>query len=163
MSLLTCSVAVSAVALIASCGPHALAVVDAAGSPAMRGDSLELTARSALVADSLVVRVVGRNAAHDTLSLAWGACSLDVLLYRSAARDRAAFDWAKRSASGAPEACPMYMATAKLAPGDTISPQEFRLAIPVARIGLDSLGVGQYFVAAHLLGVMVPAGAVELR
>lgn len=163
-------VALTVVATMITACVHAggATVTDTSGPAAMAGDSLRFTATTRIRADSLVVDVVARNATQRALSLEWGACALDVQLFRAAALEGTpAFDYGKSRDPGTPpgtfEACPLYLRTQQLAPGDTLAPDEFHRAMALRRLGADSLGAGTYHVAARLLGVVVPAGTIELR
>ena len=138
-----------------------------------RRDSLQLTARTSITGDRAVVRVVARNGSGRGIHLEWGACPLNFELYPLAAREgRPTFDWSTLRNSESPdepvEVCPAYLAVKTLEPGDSISPKEFTLEIPLQRLGADSLARGTHFVTARLrlgandmVGISIPAGAVD--
>ena len=138
----------------------------------LRGDSLKLTARTSLSGDSVATRVVIQNVSERRIRLQWGACSMSLQLYKNDRRvELPAFDWLRRPnpdpAEGVTRACPAYLAIIDLAPRDTVSPVEFRLTLPVARIAGDSLPLALYYAAdaVQLAGsterLVVPSGSLE--
>jgi len=100
-------------------------------------------------------------------------------LYRTARRAwPPAYDWRRGRApegGGLGYACPAYLATRALAPGDSLAAHEFRRALPARWVAGDTLPAGRYYAAALLRFVApraaggaedtltVAGGVVELR
>jgi hypothetical protein len=112
------------------------------------------------------------NAGRGRVRLEYGACSMTLRAFRTPERTGTpAWDAARRPnpdpATGIYWACPLYLATKELQPGESHSPNEFRSRIPGPQILGDSLPDGRYYLVARvgLNGVLtdVPAGEVELR
>jgi hypothetical protein len=129
--------------------------------------------------DTLAVEVELQNRRNVPLHLEYGACVLDPQLVRpGTATSRPAWALSARPDSSLrrrydgtigvlfTNACPAYLAIATLAPGERMSPKEFRWREGVDSIAADSLR-GQYRVRARLwlLGRRfdVPAGALRLK
>lgn len=160
---------VAAVALVVtSCGGSLVpSIAEPIGTAVVRGDSVEFTATTSMSRDTVVVAATAINISSRPVRVEWGACEMDVLLFRTAEPSGTpAFDWMKRPPPpGLVYACPLYLAMKTLNPGESMSPREFRLAMPVSRLGVDTLGRGTYYVTAtlHDMAVAVPAGSIELR
>ncbi|HEX7019637.1 MAG TPA: hypothetical protein VF159_06505 [Gemmatimonadaceae bacterium] len=160
---------VAAVALVVTACGGTLApwVTEPIGTTVVRGDSVAFTATTRMSGDSVVVAATAINISTRPVRLEWGACEVDVLLFRTAdGSGTPAFDWAKRPPpAGMVYGCPLYLAMKTLIPGESMSPNEFRVAMPVSRLGVDTLGAGTYYVTAKLIDmhVAVPAGRIELR
>ncbi|HEV2148806.1 MAG TPA: hypothetical protein VGR37_15485 [Longimicrobiaceae bacterium] len=100
----------------------------------------------------------------------YGACALHLRAYRTPAR---AGEPAWRSERREPwegtmgYACPSYLASHTLAPGETFSPKELRLRVPLVEVLGDSLTDGRYYFTASLRlnfrpTPEFPAGSAEL-
>lgn len=102
--------------------------------------------------DSLVqVTVRVHNRARSTRSLEWGACSINVRISTVGPTLSRSWDYAAWLTSHTPQqACLLYLARAELAPGDSISPGEYTLHIPVRRVLGDSLSAGRYRISARV-------------
>ena len=107
---------------------------------------------SGALRDTLDVRVTLTNAGTIPVKLEYGACSLQLLAYRTA--DRAGTPawssflrqpWAGTSFY----ACPAYGAQATVAPGSDFSPHEFALSAPLIEMFGDSLPDGRYYFTAR--------------
>jgi hypothetical protein len=120
-------------------------------------------------ADTVRTRVTFRNTNALPVRLEYGACSLDVLAYRTAERNgRPAWDSRLRSAGkGVVYGCPAYLAVDAVAPGEAKSPPQFNAAYAVREILGDSLPDGRYYFMARIRlnwrRTSQPAGDAEIR
>lgn len=141
--------------------------------------TLRLTAEARVARDSLVVALVARNTGDSTVHVTWGGCPLDPRLYRSADRQgEPAYDWMKQPNSdpaAGGRVCPMFLANTPVAPGDSLSPPAFRVAVPVDTVIAIAGGAGRYYVtlgarlgwtapgSAPVDSLRLDVGAIELR
>jgi hypothetical protein len=124
----------------------------------------------------LVVAVAVTNAGTAPVRLDFGANALRVRLTRShgvpttaGAPAVRAVVWdsgERRDARGRRLLYPQYLVQRELAPGDSLTADEFRLAVPVDTVLGDSLAAGEYDVTARLtLGgspAVAPGGDVAV-
>lgn len=133
-------------------------------------------------AESIAVSVRVLNQRFDTAVVSFGACALRPTLVREDARtgwlahadarhwDAGRQTFAVQQLDGhvvrMSLGCPLYLATAPLAPGDSLSPREFTWRTALAEVRGDSLR-GAYRAVARLTlrdrTYDVPAGVVWLR
>lgn len=90
------------------------------------------------------------NESPDSAHLEFGACGLRVHAFRDGSSEPA-WDSAHRGpvvpAGTATEVvlvCPLYLAEAHLAPGESVAPAEFALTVPVAELLGDTLPEGRF-------------------
>lgn len=152
--------------------PGASAIVDPGGKAATAGAMRQAVTLSLATSNglpALVARARITNMGAQPIRLEFGACSLQLLAYRTADRSGSPA-WnsdQRRSAAGSPYACPMYLAMRDLAPGASIEPGELALTAPLVEVLGDSLPDGRYYFAAQIrtnLSVATPidAGAADL-
>ena len=125
----------------------------------------------------LVARVVATNPTDRNIYLEYGACSLRLRAYRTPERTgRPLWHSEYRQPPGSEfgYACPGYLATQLVAPGEVISPAEFNARIPLYEVLGDSLLDGRYYFTAVLEfqsgagttlandTVRIPAGSADL-
>lgn len=126
---------------------------------------LAFHATAEIRAESLVVAVKARNVSGGTVHLAWGACSLSPRLYApDSAMHAPVYDWLHHSNTTPPgpggRACPMYLATGNIAPGDSLAPRELTVAVSTGELARDGVRPGEYEVGAWLrLNGLQAAGA----
>lgn len=157
--------------------PAHITLVGQADVQLTSGDSIQLRATPAVHADTLRIRVSVRNIGTRAVHLEWGACSMRLQLFGSAARagvplfDDFERDTPMNPSPGLGRICPMYLAYHDLAPGDTIAPGEFIIGTTADAIAGDSLPPGRYYLTAEPkfagggsqgIKLRVPAGVIQL-
>ncbi|MDQ3309886.1 MAG: hypothetical protein M3497_07140 [Gemmatimonadota bacterium] len=120
--------------------------------------------------DTLMTRVTAANITRRPIHIEYGGCALQVRAYRSAARSGQPV-WrseGRQPVDGTSSyTCPLYAASATIAPDESFSPREFSLRVPVPEVLADSLLNGRYHfsVSLHLNRIQTPAfpaGEAEL-
>ena len=87
------------------------------------------------------------NENDEVVRLCYGACSLNLFVYRTADRSEApVFDVRARSRI----TCPDYLATMDLQPGVSLLAEEFQLRVPVADVLGETLETGRYYFSVSL-------------
>lgn len=105
--------------------------------------------------DELWVQVSASNADSQAQEITYGVCSLHLQL-QSTDREARTLTWRsagrreRRAREDIIAVCPDYLAISRLAPGQTIRPDEFRARIPIAEILGDSLPEGVYTLTVSL-------------
>ncbi len=124
-------------------------------------DGLAFSTETQLVStapEELSTRVLLINVTLQPKHLEYGACSLELRAYTTPARTPPPV-WTslqRWDPLGFGYACPLYLATATLGPGDTLAAPEFSLRIPLYEIVGDGLGTeaplteGHYYFGAIL-------------
>lgn len=141
----------------------------AAGVGAMR-QSVTLSLAVSEGRPAIAARGRVTNAGTQPLHLEYGACSLQLLAYRSPDRSGApAWNSDQRKAwpGGASYGCALYLAMRDLSPGATMEPPEFVLSVPLVEVLGDSLPDGRYYFAAQLrmnlnVATLLDAGTADL-
>ena len=117
-------------------------------------------------ADSLTARVTITNTNTESVRIEYGACSMQLLAYRSRARQGTAV-WNSNARFGGRVGCPAYLVVGVVRPEETASPKEFNAAYTVREVLGDSLPSGRYYFSAHVRlnwrESDIPAGDAELR
>ena len=104
------------------------------------------------------------NTNAKAVRLEYGACAITLLAYRDASRTGSpAWDSSRRKAQdGIGYACPAYLATGRIEPGQTASPLEFSPTFRVAEMLGDSLPAARYYFKARIglnwRNIEIPAG-----
>lgn len=145
--------------LLLNCTP--MAIGDAIATP----DGVAYQAETRLLEDheppALDLRVTATNVSGRSVRLEYGQCSLSLRVHDNAQRSGAPV--AQGGGSGY---CLRYLAYKDLEPGDSLSPGEFQLSVPVADILGDALPEGRYYFTAVLKvngeSVEIPAGEADL-
>lgn len=128
-----------------------------------------------IVPRTLRARARVTNESGRPLGIEYGACSLTLFAYASADRrgEPVWTSWERWHPLFDGFACPAYLASDVLAPGETVSPGEFTVAIPIYQIVGDGLGgepplaPGRYHLFAVLrlndrVSPAIPLGSVDL-
>ena len=117
-------------------------------------------------ADTLTARLTITNTNAESVRIEYGACSLQLLAYRSPSREGTPV-WNSNARFGGLIACPAYLAVGVVRPGETAFPREFNSAYAVREVLGDSLPSGRYYFKAHVRlnwrESDIRAGDAELR
>ena len=148
-------------------GADSAAVIDAGGRATAIG-SLQHAVTLGIEKRDTTFRVVARgritNAGTQTIRLEFGACALQLLAYRNPDRTGTPVwnsDRRKVWNQGFSWACPLYLAVRDLAPGATLEPGEFSLAVPLIEVLGDSLPDGRYWFSAQIRTNLSAAARVD--
>jgi len=113
---------------------------------------LVFTAATTVVNGTLNVHATVTNTNTQPVRLEYGACSINLLAYRTADRSgKPAWNSALRKPYPPVDyvyVCPSYLAVGKVDPAATLSPSEFNIRFPVTEMLGDSLAAGHYYFTA---------------
>lgn len=94
--------------------------------------------------DSIRASLTVENMNDVSVPLEFGACAVNLSLFRDEARTDLAARW------GRPYGCPDYLRLETLRPGEAITPGEFRTSFGAAELGDQDLDGGRYFLVVEL-------------
>lgn len=100
---------------------------------------------------ALEAMVAMTNHGSSSVQFEYGACALQVWAYAGEQRDRRPAWRSERRAPPGSEvgyACPSYLTSRVIAPGESFSPDEFGLRVPIRELLADSLPAGVYHLRA---------------
>jgi hypothetical protein len=133
--------------------PSPLYLDTSAERPLVDYSVLEFNASSAVIGGApryLDTRVIIRNTSSKSVEVDYGACSVNVRLYRNAERSGTPVwksELRKPPGSSWGYVCILPLYTSVLSPGDSLA---FPLKVPMYEVIGDSLASGHYFVSAEL-------------
>jgi hypothetical protein len=158
MNALTVTLALMLGLLLAGCGPSVHSDATTIGGLTYQA---ETRIQESDESPALNVSVTVTNVNDQRVHIEYGACTLSLRVYDSP--DRSGPQLAQGGQAGG---CPLYLMGRDLEPGESLSPGEFQIAVPVRDILGDVLSEGRYYFTAVVQvndrSVEVPAGEADL-